>query len=624
MSIKLKTVIASSKISIFAVVAAAMFFLGANLRESDARAQDNGPTEPTAINPQDELLPETFTGVLKYKDEARVTLARIWLLRSTLQHGPSGGKVPIVAAIVKLYLGGFDSKETFPLYYDSIKYDPLIGEIIFSESDLQRHDIKLRAPLLRMQFNADHSSLEGDWISPDEGPAGTLSVRRGWNLDKSILNGNTVTPSIRGHYIGSCLGQFSSRVLGGIEIVSRRSGFHEVMRKPGIDSSTRAVDYLGGSYCNDPYKSEALISCGGFIGGNFNHYKQDLSLTFGGSWNWSCKHDDKTQSLSCSSPRYRRCELDIIGSDESALDQEGSIPKYQLPSSFLTTSAEEQTIDRSAEKKTLGLNDCRKWNGKNKGILRHFNSGKYHHTFIQVTALPIDNTSPASNPSGAVGAPICRLVGFLHFGFGVLMDQGMESIHMAFDTVLHVNQDYITFEAGPQSDMLVKLDLTGSVIKGIWFSKIYGPVGQVVFRPDLDLSQLKGEDYVPELEGIYSQEKQKEKKLVRRLEVFSQRYAGEEMSFDPSRQISFVGSMKTLLHESIDIPDGYMLPRSTVASLRQANYDYHTGELTLIAGSHLYHGDVFSDHLELRDMTIDEPNLYEPPGRIMKLFRKEN
>ena len=506
--------------------------------------------------------PDVYTGVLTYANTSRVMLTRIFLIPR------SDSNIPDIH--MNQYLGGFDSNEVTPTYFDRVSLQS-DGTYVLSDKRSQDDNVPSRVPTIFLKKTAA-GGFEGDYISIEDGIAGTVSLVKGWSIPDEMTKGKKISPSLEGDYMANCSGFQNSKVVQVMELVATRFESKDMALIPGADTTIKAVNYLGALSCApSKFPNSVETSCGAFDRGNFDHYKNQLNLHVALNWQYSCEITDDGD-LNCQGPKRETCEfLRFRNERDHPLDVVGSAPTFSLPLANPTSVEEEPATA------PVSPIDCSGLNGVTSGILRHGLTGLYQRVKLEARAVE-------SQSNGEQG---CQLVGSIRQYF----DKADERTIFPLTHVLSTSWFSPTTGVGRigasrvGGDAQIILSRVGNEWRGHWFSRLFGYVGEVVFSKSPSLIEPKGEDeYVRSLSGVFTQQPQHGIDVKRVVSIIGYPDTSDTNSFDPVRQIKLSGNLETTAYDGNGDPG-----MQTTAGLDSITYNYFTGVATFIGPSAYYY-----------------------------------
>lgn len=537
--------------------------------------------------------PEVYTGVLAYSNSSRVMLTRLFVIPKVHSSIPDFH--------VNHYLGGFNSNEVIPTYYDnaSLQSD---GSYVLTDKRSQYEGPTLRVPTLFIKKTAD-GGFEGDYVSIEDGIAGKLTLIPGWSLSDDMLKEKQVSPAFEGSYMAACTGYSANHITELLELVPTRFEMKDMVQVPGADTTIKAINYLGALSCAPSmYPDATETNCGSFDRGNFDHYKNRLNLHISLNWQYICQVTP-IGDMVCEGPRRQSCEFTRFKKDSELglADLKGSPPNHHLP----PIKATESTIPTSSS-------PCGELEGVTFGILRHATTGLYQRVKLEARAI-----------EGQVGLqPGCQLVGSIRQHFNKIDDETIPPLtHVLSESWIAPFQGIGNIGASRVGgDAHLILNRVDGDWTGAWYSTLFGYVGEVVFTKDpRRLPDLEPNQYVPAIAGVFTQSPTHDIRIKRVVSISGYPDTSDTSSFDPIRQVRMSGILETT---ALDSNDDYGM--STINGIDTITYNYFSGQATFMSPSAYYFMQVGWEKLSTKIITRKWGGNYMPQSWTWDFIRGES
>lgn len=488
---------------------------------------------------------------------------------------------------MNLYFGGFTTDEVVPTYFDSatIQSD---GTYVISDRRNQNEGSPFRVPTLFIKKNTG-GGFEGDLVSVENGIAGKIEVIPGWSINDEMIKDKFISPSFKGEYMATCRGYSPSRVTELLELVPTRFDMRDMALIPGSDLTIKAVNYLGALSCAPSmYPGATSTACGAFDRGNYDHYSNRLNLHLAMNWQYSCQVS-REGDLMCEGPRRETCEFLKIQPSPESIDLKGKSPEHHLsPLQPLPTSIETGT----------GL--CADIDGTTFGLLRHASTGLYQRVRLEARAQELDIGSEKG----------CQLIGSIKQHFNKIDDEMIPPLtHVLSESWIVPSKGHGSIGASRVGgDAHLILEKVDGRWRGIWYSSLFGYVGEVTFTKNpAEFPALEPKDYVPSISGVFFQNPQHDISVTRKLSISGYPDTSDSSSFDPIRQTRMSGNLETTALDPNDEPG-----MSTINGLDLITYDYFSGIATLLSPSAYYFMRVSWDKLDTKVITKKWGSNYMP------------
>lgn len=366
-----------------------------------------------------------YVGVLRHEKTKRDQLARLDFI---FARDPSGG-IPHINATLTLYFGDFTSSEYVSYHYEVVRYSPLQGVLIFNTDEI---------PLTLVTTKFDGKDLVADVTGVWAGEIGTLRLKRNEAASPEL-------PLLRplfGEHEGEC---------GGVKTKLQLLTYRSNRNITGPANPFSAYEVRGQLVDRTLYQNGSWAITDMIRAGSYDFFQDELTLTTR-QGRIVCRTGEK--GLACRGPKGS-CQFTWPASSTKTL-----LPP-QAPAAFPMVSDP----------------------GNEPDVLR---SGTYvgyiHHEFLdryQLGRLTL-KVFKAPNDATRVSA-----TGEMVFGLNGSIP---EAIPLKFEEVTYPTP------LGPQqvlvlSNRKVDIDATvqvysyrAGVIRGVWFSHIFGRVGTFEFR----------------------------------------------------------------------------------------------------------------------------------------------
>jgi hypothetical protein len=512
-----------------------------------------------------------YTGVLRYTNSSRVTLMRLFVIPKV--HGPA----PDIH--MNLYLGGFDSNEMIPTYFDAVEVES-DGSYVVSDKRNQYEGSPFKVPTLFLKKRVD-GGLEGDLVSIENGIAANIDVIPGWSIREDMTQGKTLSSAFEGEYMASCHGYSPSRVVQLLELIATRFDMKDMAMVPGSDLTIKSVNYLGAMSCAPSmYPGATETNCGSFDRGNFDHYNNRLNLHLALNWQYSCQVSAEGD-LDCEGPRRESCEfMRFKPPSASGLDVIGHPPTHVL-----------SPVQSSASNIETSVGPCAELDGVSFGLLRHATTGLYQRVRLEARA----REGSFNQEKG------CQLIGAIKQHFNKFDDETIPPLtHVLSESWFVPSKGQGAIGASRVGgDAHITLERGDGYWKGLWYSSLFGYVGEVMFTknpaifPELALDQ-----YVPSISGIFKQRPDHNISIERTISISGYPDTSDTSSFDPIRQVKLSGNLETT---ALDPNDDQGM--STLGGLEVITYNYFNGIATFLSPSAYYYMRVGWDKLDTKIIT---------------------
>lgn len=461
-----------------------------------------------------------YVGVLQNKLIDQEQLARLDFIVSRQE----GNELRLMA-VLKLFFGAFESREYVSYRFDDVRYNLLSGQLVFDRPDQD-------ATLVVTRF-AD-GTLSGQLRSASAGDVGTLTLG---HSDAAVSTRPLIQP-VWGEYRGFCHGanqrlqiqtSRSSRILVG---AGDPFAAYTLTAQLAVDGADVCIG-TGSSCVSYTYNS-----------GTYDFHKGELAL-FGRADQLSCRAT--ATGLSCTNG----CDFKR-SSNEAATGTRHSVARTRA----FWPKAPEPARDEPAAPAPATIQ------GEYRGYVHHELLGKYQAASLNIVSF--------QDPQGGGGNQLrLSAVGTLFFG----PHGSPESLPYRFvEKSFGLTTPQVVFEnAAAGIDAVIQVtSFADGEIKGIWYSQIYGRVGEFSMQKD-GLPSLPANAQVFEtIRGYYESPEWT-------LTLQAAR-TGEVGTFDPFCPLDFKGYMQMpMITANIEIAGG--------------SYDFYTGKMTLLLeGNTLFAG----------------------------------
>lgn len=397
-----------------------------------------------------------YVGILHHEDLKRDQLAKLDFILSKEETGQLD-----LAAVITVHFGDFASGEYVSYRFDNVQYDIINQTLIFDSAEQE-------VTVLATKFADGH--FEGELRSNYSGGVAKLSL----DLDGTAKPQFPLIEPIWGEYAGKCEG-----VETRLQLETYRST-DENNKAGNPFSAYRIKGQLGedrGGPCGLFGENARFCLWGIFDSGSYNFYESRIVLT-GPTRSLIC--DVNSADLKCGNS----CTL-------SRISKETSAPRALTP----PTSKSAFVTENSGPALTVPATSL---SGEYKGYVHHDYLDQYQPASINILAYQ----APGSTPED----PKIRLSAVANLFFGP-KEKG-EAIAFRFSPRLYPNPllaPYFVFrrqESG--GDAILQVTQFGDgVIKGTWFSALFGKVGNFEFRKDGSVKLPQGAQAFDAFTGLY-------------------------------------------------------------------------------------------------------------------------
>lgn len=485
-----------------------------------------------SVTAQAAPAPTVYTGSFLDHSTGRQQIARL-VITSTFKPGQ---KSPSLSGALTLYFGEENSREYISLFYDPIVILSGSKELFFSRDDDGR---ARRLPTIRLKFNEDSTEARGELFSHSEGDAGTLTLKLGWTHDvKNPLQG------LGGIYDADCgPSDDSGMVLRDLEIVPSRI----LADKTFPETALGVMNYIGNGTCR---RLSGNASCVHLNPGDYNFYRGTV-LFHQGSWLWNCERDGD-EALNCTSPRYRRCRLELA-------------KKLPMPEYSFGKRPQPKPISWVDFENPAPQGDCSQWNGEFNGKLTHYLGMRQQPISIRLMSVSVGKEPDK-----------CLLSGTVQLFF-----QSREQIsnRISFpipNTEILASEKHVVLQSDVYTDLTIEIERDNEDRwSGNWISRLFGWVGPFEVTKGVKLVPVASETAI---QGIHGDFVWGEKKNWL-LNIASIESGLDKSSYDPYVQLKITGSL---------IMQGEFGERQhpfRVGGMGGSSYDYFTNTLVIRAGS---------------------------------------
>lgn len=384
-----------------------------------------------------------YVGILRHDNIKRDQLAKLDFIVSREE-----GNTIHLKAVLSLYFGDFKNGDYVAYHFDNVRFNLLTQTFIFDQAD---------QPITLIGKQTAANEFTGEFRSAYSGEMGQVYLRS----DKPAVPTLPLMETIWGEYRGKC----DSKVGGPrTDTIVQVYTYRSTEGASQVGDPFRAYKIKGfiGEYSPDGclFSSQRECVWGNIKSGSYNFFENRLVL-FNNYKNLSCTVEP--DGLNCGG-----CEPLLRASDETKGTRPFTPPA--APSSFGTaepTGSAALTSDVSSIQ------------GKYRGYLHHEFLDRY-----QVGSLSI-LTYQAPGETGTPTTLRMSAIGTLNFGD----EKSGEAISYRFKERAYPNPlispQFVFSQAEADVDAVLQITSLGKgVVKGIWFSQLFGRVGTFEFRKD--------------------------------------------------------------------------------------------------------------------------------------------
>ncbi len=431
-----------------------------------------------------------------------------------------------LVGILSVYFGDFSSTEYVTYHFDDVRYDLLNGTLIFDQPD---QDVTL----VVRSFNG--SRIEGELRSAVAGDIGRLTLNQGEAAHSTL----PLIQPVWGEYRGICRG-ISTR----LQIQTTRSS----EGASGGGSPFGTYDITAQRAEDDPSGClGTTTSCvwNVYDSGSYDFHAGRLSL-YGQANDLDCSV--ATDGLTCNDCELRRWSREAVtATDHGTPRQVASWPRAPEPGRDGT----------AVETPVEGIQ------GEYVGYVHHERLDVFQPASVNIV------TFQDSDPGSGTRQLRMSAVGTLYFG----PYRSAESIAYRFDEQTYnlLSPQVVFQRVGSDVDAIVQVtSLANGEIKGVWYSLLFGRVGEFIMRksgaPELPSGAKVFEPVAARYDGP---------DWVLGLRVA--RESASDGSANPFSPLNFKGYMR--------MPQ--ITPNLPIAG---GSYDFYTGKMTI----KLENGSIFS------------------------------
>lgn len=382
-----------------------------------------------------------YIGVLRHESLKRDQLAKLDFIASREENN-----VLLLKAVLTLHLGDFKSREYVGYHFDNVRFNLLTQTFVFDQADQP-------VTLVVRKFSGDEFVAE--FRSAYSGEINQVFLSK----DKAPVLKYPLLEPLWGEYYGNC----NSKALGKptptkVQLYTYRS--HEAAAQVGNPLRAYSISgFVGenqGTQCLSG--NEQMCVWGNVRTGSFNFFRNKMVIF------------NNYQNLVCTqTPTGLKCEgCDELRrvSKETAGDRALTPPTSK---SLLgdVTKAEEPALADSVDS------------------IQGEYIGYVHHEYLDVYQPGSLNilTYQASDAPGAAPSLRMSAIGSLSFG----EDNVVESLSYKFDERSYPNPltapQFVFAQPGSDLDAILQVTYIGKgLVKGVWYSRLFGRVGDFVFR----------------------------------------------------------------------------------------------------------------------------------------------
>jgi len=380
-----------------------------------------------------------YTGILKHEAIKRDQLAKLELIASREE-----GNTLFLKAILTLHFGDFANKEYVAYHFDDVRFNLLTQTFVFDQPD---------QPVTLVTKQLSGNRIEGEFRSSYSGNIGKVLL----SSDKPIKPDYPLVEPVWGEYRGLCeskvSGEQSETV---VQLYTYRSSegagqvgnpFRAYKIKGFVGENTGSECLSGGS---------RMCVWGNVRTGAYNFFKNQLQI-FSNYKNLNC-------TTEANGIRCNGCEL------LKRVSGETKEPRMLEP--LLSKSV----FEPPAETITALVGDMESIQGEYTGYVHHEYLNKYQLGSLNILTYQV--------PSGPGSPATLRMSAMASLYFGSEPD--LEAISYRFNERSYPNPlaapQFVFTQPNADVDAILQITSLGKgVVKGIWFSQVFGRVGSFEF-----------------------------------------------------------------------------------------------------------------------------------------------
>ena len=534
--------------------------------------------QPIQANPGSMPVFGRYVGVLKHDVSGKEQLAKLDFIVSRTSTSELELK-----AILTLHFGDFKSAEYVSFHYEKVRYNILTGTLTFD-------DPEQALSLFVKNFSGD--KLVGDVTSPWAGRVGELTLRPNKSADPTL----PLIEPIWGEYAGSC-GDYKAK----LQLYTYRStGDLAHQAQPFSSYQIRGnlpINCIDGSCVTFNFES-----------GSYNYFAKREQLTLVGT-RTTIKCDVDGNNIHCTTAEASNSSIySLTNCNFKRISKETAEPRQFTPTENLNVF---NSVSKPAgEPGSLEVTNLQ--SGEYQGYVYHEFLGRY-----QAASLNINVFQAGSGPEG--GARISSHAK-LYFG-----EHGSsEVLPYRFSEKVYPNpiagaQNVVLSRIDGNVDAVIQItEAKNGVVRGIWYSIIFGRVGPFELRKDSLPTLPEGSKKVESLSGVY--------RGTRTV------MAGYEFSQWLIRLMVVPGIKPSTTSENPFFPNMlrgsmYLYPVTPSLAITDGSYDFYTGRFGFTEGKdnspeHSWVGTKTSnDELQLYHIFL--PGLTTIPKQRAEIFKLE-
>lgn len=468
-----------------------------------------------------------FSGVFRHEKHRRDQLAKLDFILSREE-----GNTLVLKAVLTLHFGDFRSAEYVSYHFDSVKLNVTTGTFIFDQAD---------QPITLIGKLTGPSEFVGEFRSVHSDGAGTLRL----NSDHPVTPELPLMEPVWGEYRGKCRSKISGE---NVETVLQLHTYRSKEGAGQVGNSFRSYKVKG--FLGEKTEKGCLGGAGGnlCIWGNvrsasYNFFENQL-FVYNSYRNLSCS--PQPEGLKCDG-----CDFLKRASPETAE------PRMMAPVASVSAFQETKPVGNPALAGSVAS-------------LQGSYRGYVHHEYLDIYQPAQLSVLTYQDPSGTAVELRMSAVGTLYFG-GF---DSPEAIAYRFQTRSYVLQSsqFVFDNSEPSSDTDAILQVTtlgNGVVRGVWFSRLFGRVGDFELR--------KGG--LPSLPGG-----------ARKMELVSGHYQGGDWELDILVGMGTAEPNTENPFAPLTFDGWTKVPGVTGMSyITGGSYDFYTGKLGLEVGENSVH-----------------------------------
>ncbi len=383
-----------------------------------------------------------YVGVLRHDNIKRDQLAKLDFIVSREE-----GNNILLKAVLTLHFGDFKNSDYVAYHFDNVRFNLLTQIFIFDQAD---------QPVTLIGKQTAPNEFTGEFRSAYGGEMGQVYLRS----DKPADPKAPLMETIWGEYRGKC----ESKVGGArTDTIVQVYTYRSTEGASQVGNPFRAYKIKGfiGEYSAQGCLSGGRECVWGNIkSGSYNFFENQL-LLFNNYKNLTCSMEE--DGLNCVG-----CEKLLRASDET------KGPRTFIPPTSSSVFGSAEPTESAAL-----TSDATSIQGKYRGYLHHEFLDRYQTGNLSILTYqaPGETGTPTSLRMSAIGK--------LNFG----NEKSGEAISYRFQERTYPNPlispQFVFSQAEADVDAILQITSLGKgVVKGIWFSRLFGRVGRFEFRKD--------------------------------------------------------------------------------------------------------------------------------------------